>query len=123
MEPRFDKVLGDFIVPAGSKGEGGSGSSDVGDVSWVVPTVQAHGATWTIETPGHSWQVTGQGKTEHAHKGMIHAAKAMASTALVALTDAEARGAAQADLAERTERTPYRSLLPAGVEPALDVSQ
>ncbi len=123
MEPRFDKVLCDFIVPAGAKGEGGSASTDVGDVSWVVPTVQAHGATWTIGTPGHSWQVTGQGKTEHAHKGMVHAAKVMASTALVELTDAEIRGAARAELAERTERTPYRSLLPPGVEPALDMSR
>ncbi len=122
MEPRYDQVLCDFIVPAGSKGTGGSGSTDVGDVSWVVPTVQAHGATWTIGTPGHSWQVTGQGKTEHAHKGMVHAAKAMASTALVALTDAEVRAAAKAELDERTQRTPYRSLLPRGVEPALDVS-
>ncbi|MFZ0215059.1 MAG: M20 family metallopeptidase [Candidatus Dormiibacterota bacterium] len=123
LEPRFDTVLCDRIVPAGAKGAGGSGSTDVGDVSWVVPTVQAHGATWTIGTPGHSWQVTGQGKTEHAHKGMVHAAKAMASTALVALGDAELRADAKAELAERTERTPYRSLLPPGLEPALDVSR
>jgi aminobenzoyl-glutamate utilization protein B len=123
QEPRYDKVLCDFIVPAGAKGEGGSGSTDVGDVSWVVPTVQLRGATWTIGTPGHSWQVTGQGKTAHAHKGMVHAAKAMASTALVALTDAQVRADAKAELAERTERTPYRPLLPPGVEPALDVSR
>jgi aminobenzoyl-glutamate utilization protein B len=122
QEPRYDKVLCDFIVDADAKGEGGSGSTDVGDVSWVVPTVQMRGATWTIGTPGHSWQVTGQGKTAHAHKGMVHAAKAMASTALVALTDAQVRADAKAELAERTERTPYRSLLPPGVEPALDVS-
>jgi aminobenzoyl-glutamate utilization protein B len=122
LEPRFDQVLCERIVPADARGEGGSASTDVGDVSWVVPTVQAHGATWTIGTPGHSWQVTGQGKTEHAHKGMVHAAKAMAGTALEAFTDAGLRADAQAELAERTERTPYRSLLPQGVEPALDVS-
>ena len=39
------------------------GSTDVGDVSWVVPTVQARGATYAIGTPGHSWQLTAQGKT------------------------------------------------------------
>jgi len=123
LEPQYDKVLCDFIVPAGSRGEGGAGSTDVGDVSWVVPTVQAHGATWTIGTPGHSWQVTGQGKTEHAKKGMVHAAKAMASTALAALTDATLREEAAGDLAERTERTPYVSPLPPGAEPPLDMSR
>ncbi len=57
------------------------GSTDVGDVSWVVPTVQARGATYAIGTPGHSWQLTGQGKSPLAHKGMVHVAKVMASTA------------------------------------------
>ncbi|MGH7911814.1 MAG: amidohydrolase, partial [Candidatus Dormibacteraceae bacterium] len=116
-------VLCDEIVPAGAVGRGGHGSTDVGDVSWVVPTVQVHGATLAVGTQLHSWQATGQGKTEFAHKGMIHAAKAMAGTALAALTDATLRGEASRDLAERTERTPYASPLPAGVEPALDMSR
>ena len=37
------------------------GSTDVGEVSWVVPTVQACGATYAIGTPGHSWQLTVHG--------------------------------------------------------------
>ena len=55
------------------------GSTDVGDVSWVVPTAQIRGATHAIGTPGHSWQVTAQGKTPAAHKGMVHVAKVMAA--------------------------------------------
>ena len=58
------------------------GSTDVGDVSWVVPTVQAHCATYAIGTPGHSWQLTAQGKTPAAKKGMVHVAKVMAGTAV-----------------------------------------
>ena len=54
------------------------GSTDVGDVSWVVPTVQARGATYAIGTPGHSWQLTAQGILPAAHKGMVHVAKVMA---------------------------------------------
>ncbi|MFZ0215058.1 MAG: M20 family metallopeptidase [Candidatus Dormiibacterota bacterium] len=123
LEPRFDTVLCDAIVPREARGQGGNGSTDVGDVSWAVPTVQAHGATWTIGTPGHSWQVTGQGKTEHAKKGMVHAAKTMASTALVALTDAQVRAEAKRDLDRRTTVQPYVSPLPAGVEPPLDMSR
>ena len=53
----------DAIVPLDTKGEPMVGSTDVGDVSWVVPTVQARGATYAIGTPGHSWQLTAQGKT------------------------------------------------------------
>ncbi|MBO0746399.1 MAG: peptidase dimerization domain-containing protein, partial [Candidatus Dormibacteraeota bacterium] len=122
-EPEPGKVLCDSITPGDARGSGGSGSTDVGDVSWVVPTVQMRGATSAIGTPLHSWQMTGQGKTDYAHKGMVHAAKAMASTALAALTDATLRDAAARDLAERTERTPYVSPLPAGVEPAFDMSR
>ena len=61
--------LHDGIVPLEAKGRGGVGSTDVGDVSWVVPTVQAWGATCAIGTPFHSWQFTGQGKTAGRPQG------------------------------------------------------
>src|SRR6202048_993965 len=64
--------LCETVVPMGTKRTPKVGSTDVGDVSWVVPTVQAHGATYAIGTPGHSWQLTAQGKTPAAHKGMAH---------------------------------------------------
>ena len=54
------------------------GSTDVGDVSWVIPTVQVHAPTVAIGTPFHTWQVVAQGKTPAAHKAMVQAAKAMA---------------------------------------------
>ena len=47
-----DVPLCDFIVPLDAKGAPMIGSTDVGDVSWVVPTVQARGATYAIGTPG-----------------------------------------------------------------------
>ncbi|MFZ0215057.1 MAG: M20 family metallopeptidase [Candidatus Dormiibacterota bacterium] len=122
LQPRSDAVLCDGVTPLDAKGEGGRGSTDVGDVSWVVPTVQTRGATAAIGTPGHSWQITGQGKTEHAKKGMVQAAKAMASTALVALTDAQLREDAKQELRERTGG-PYQSPVPDGVEPPLDFSR
>src|SRR5580700_11151955 len=54
-------TLCDVIVPFDAKGAPMMGSTDVGDVSWAVPTVQARGATYAIGTPGHSWQLTAQG--------------------------------------------------------------
>ena len=77
MEPT-DRPLADFLVPLDAKRNPMMGSTDVGDVSWVVPTVQVHAATYAIGTPCHSWQVMAQGKSPAAHKGMVHAAKVMA---------------------------------------------
>ena len=56
------------------------GSTDVADVSWVVPTVSLWGANYAIGTPFHSWQMTAQGKSSVAIKGMTHAAMVMAAT-------------------------------------------
>ncbi|TMC10165.1 MAG: amidohydrolase [Chloroflexi bacterium] len=116
------RTLCDLIVPIDARGTGGAGSTDVGDVSWVVPTVQASGATCAIGTPFHTWQVTAQGKTAAAHKGMVHTAKAMAATAVGALLDPAVIDAAKADLRRRTGDRPYVCPLPPGSEPALDMS-
>jgi aminobenzoyl-glutamate utilization protein B len=113
------KTLADVLVPLDARPAPMRGSTDVGDVSWVVPTVQAHGATYAIGTPGHSWQLTAQGKMPAAHKGMVHVAKAMAGTALAALTDPALVAAAKADLAARVARTPYECPIPEGVMPPL----
>ena len=116
------KVLCDFVIPDNATPKPMMGSTDVGDVSWVVPTVQARGATYAIGTPGHSWQLTAQGKTPAAHKGMVHVAKIMAGTALDALTDETLVARAKADLKARTERTPYESPIPASTEPPLKMA-
>jgi aminobenzoyl-glutamate utilization protein B len=120
VEPR--RALCDLIVPLDARGAGGVGSTDVGDVSWVVPTVQASGATCAIGTPFHTWQVTAQGKTAAAHKGMVHTAKAMAATAVAALLDPAVVEEARADLRRRTADRAYVCPLPAGARPALDMS-
>lgn len=58
------------------------GSTDVGDVSWTVPTVGMSAATWVPGTPAHSWQAVAAGGTEIGTKGMMVAAKAMTLTAI-----------------------------------------
>lgn len=57
-------------------------STDVGDVSWIVPTVHLNIPTFAAGTALHSWQAVAQGKSSIAHKGMLYAAKIMALTAL-----------------------------------------
>ena len=112
-------ALADFIVPLGSVGEFSPGSTDVADVSWKVPTVQAHGATCAVGTPFHSWQLTAQGKSPAAHKGMAHVAKVMASTAIAAFTDETLIPRAKAEHRERTGGMEYRSPMPAEMKPPL----
>jgi aminobenzoyl-glutamate utilization protein B len=97
------------------------GSTDVGDVSWVVPTVQARGATHAIGTPLHSWQATAQGKLPHAHKGMVHVAKVMASTAVEALQKPEIIAAAKADHEARAGGA-YVCPLPEDAKPPIGMS-
>jgi aminobenzoyl-glutamate utilization protein B len=58
------------------------GSTDVGDVSWVVPTIGLGTATWVPGTSAHSWQAVASGGTSIGRKGMMVAAKTMALTAL-----------------------------------------
>ncbi|MBC7922559.1 MAG: amidohydrolase [Ferruginibacter sp.] len=66
-----------FGVPTGA----GSGSTDVGDVSWAVPTVGLGTATWVPGTPAHSWQAVASGGRSIGTKGMLVAAKTLALTA------------------------------------------
>ena len=60
----------------------GSASTDVGDVSWVVPTVGLGTATWVPGTAAHSWQAVAAGGTSIGSKGMMMAAKTMALTTI-----------------------------------------
>ena len=122
-QPRTDAVLCDKIVPLDSPRNLMRGSTDVGDVSWAIPTVQAHGAMMAIGTPLHTWQVVAQGKMPAAHKGMVHVAKVMAATACKVLTDEALMSAAKADHRARTARVPYRCPIPEGVSPPLDMAR
>ncbi len=74
------QVLAETVVAGDVKPVDMGGSTDVADVSWVVPTVSLWGANYAIGTPFHSWQMTAQGKSSISIKGMTHAAMVMAAT-------------------------------------------
>ena len=63
------------------------GSTDVGDVSWVVPTVGLSTATWVPGTAGHSWQAVAAGGMGIGMQGMVLAAKTLALTAVDLFTN------------------------------------
>ncbi len=76
-----------FVVPYAPSNTFESGSTDVGDVSWLTPTAQFTAVTWPSGCPGHSWQVVSASKTDIAHKGLLLAAKVLAGTAADLMTD------------------------------------
>ena len=63
------------------------GSTDVGDVSFTVPTVGMNSATWIPGTPAHSWQAVAAGGTSIGTKGMMIAAKTLTATAIDLFSD------------------------------------
>ena len=77
----------DSIKPLKIDMDAGGGSTDVGDVSYAVPTVGLRAATWAPGTPAHSWQAVAAGGTEIGTKGMMVAAKTMAMTAIDLFTN------------------------------------
>ena len=94
------------------------GSTDVGDVSYCVPTAQCTVATVALGTPGHSWQMTAQSRSSIAARGNAVAAKVMALTAAKAIADPELMRKAKEELA-RTAGGKYECPIPADVKPTL----
>ncbi len=98
----------------------GSASTDVGDVSWVVPTVGLGTATWVPGTAAHSWQAVAAGGTTIGPKGMMIAAKTMALTAIdLFTTPATIEGAWAEFKRKRGENFVYEALI-GDRKPALD---
>ena len=99
------------------------GSTDVGDVSWVVPTGGIRVATWVPGTSSHSWQAIAAGGTTIGYKGMQVAAKVLANTALDIFKDPAIVKKAKAEHENlRGKDFKYTSML-GDREPPLDYRQ
>ncbi|WP_295039036.1 M20 family metallopeptidase [Salinicola sp.] len=112
------KALVDDIAPYRASDELMYGSTDVGDVSWVVPTAQCYVNCFALGTPLHTWQVVAQGRSSLGHKGMLQAAKVMAGTAVALMQDPAILAEARAELDRATRREPYRCPIPDDVTPS-----
>ncbi len=104
----------------GAESATSGGSTDVGDVSWTVPTVGLQTATWVSGSAAHSWQSTAASGMTIGQKGMIVAAKTLACTALDLYKDATLIEKAKAEwLQKRGANFKYEALL-GDRKPALD---
>jgi aminobenzoyl-glutamate utilization protein B len=117
VEPRPLESIRDV---GDSKGGQTAGSTDVGDVSWVVPTSGFATVCWPPGTPGHSWQATAAGGTTIGRKGMLLAAKVLAATAFDLYHQPATIAAAKDELRGRLNKHAYKSLLEENQKPPLD---
>jgi aminobenzoyl-glutamate utilization protein B len=92
------------------------GSTDVGDVSWVVPTLHLS-VTTAPESVWHAWPVVACSGMSIGHKGMILASKTLAATMVDLFEDAKARDAIQAEFKEKTKGFVYKPYVADGPPP------
>ncbi|MFJ1258290.1 amidohydrolase [Cupriavidus sp. CuC1] len=114
---RLSGVLHEGVLPAEVMPSILSASTDVGDVSWVVPTARCLGACFALGTPFHSWQLVAQGKASIAHKGMVHTAKIMAATAAALFVDPKTLDRAKEEFRQQSAVGAYKCPIPDDVAP------
>jgi aminobenzoyl-glutamate utilization protein B len=115
----LDTYKGDYKIESAEeittysvKKRNSSGSTDVGDVSWKVPTAGMSAATWVPGTSAHTWQAVAAGGTSIGIKGMLIAAKTIALTAQDVFTDSDIIIRAKKELEERIGKNdPYETLI------------
>ena len=97
-----------------------SASTDVGDVSWTVPTIGFSTATFVPGVSAHTWQATATTGMSIGQQGMIIAAKAIALTAIDLLQNAQLVADAKKDFDRKLKGKEYHSPIPAGQAPLLN---
>ncbi len=96
-----------------------SASTDVGDVSWQVPTVGVSSATWVKGTPPHTWQASAMSGTDIGYKGMYLASEVITQTAISLFSEPENISKAKQEFQQRKSALNYESMLGQRA-PALD---
>jgi len=93
------------------------GSTDVGDVSWLVPEVRLRVTTAPEDTPWHSWAVVACGGMSIGHKGLVYAAKALAMTMTDVFESEDLRMEMREEWKLRVDDYDYKPILPEGPPP------
>jgi aminobenzoyl-glutamate utilization protein B len=102
--------MADSITPMPTASVEVGASSDVGDVSWNVPTMGVIYSSWPQGISPHQWGCTACNGMSIGHKATIAAAKVLASSALDLLTQPELIEEAKEDFKKQTKGQPYKSL-------------
>ncbi len=118
-----DMEMADDVLDPYGEDYCSAGSTDVGDVSWVVPAVEYNTATYPLGSPAHSWQWVACGTTGLGHKSLIFSSKVTAGTVLDLLTKSEIVKKAKEEHAKRLAGKRYVSPIPAEIGPPLEIAK
>jgi len=97
------------------------GSTDVAEVSWITPTLHLSTSCAPYGIPWHSWAVVSSSKHSIGYKGMLLAAKVMATTALDLFLDKETLIKMKKEFKDKLKGYTYKSGIPPGQKPPLRV--
>ena len=112
VEPKgLDGALKPWADP---KPDPDGGSTDVGDVSWVVPIVSMSATTAPADAPWHAWPVVACSGMSIGHKALVYAAKVLATTMVDFYEDAKTLAAVRAEFQEKTKGVTYTPFIPDG---------
>jgi aminobenzoyl-glutamate utilization protein B len=93
------------------------GSTDVGDISWLVPEITLLATTAPADTPWHSWPVVACGGMSIGHKGMLFAAKALSMTMVDLFENESLRKEIRQEFDLRRNNHVYKAYIPEGPPP------
>ena len=113
----FPIAIDDTIHPTTVSAEPSKGSTDVGDISWRVPTGGLRTTCLAAKSPGHSWQNVAAIGSTIGEKGIVYASKTLAVSALSLFEDPKLIAAARADWEQRMLGRKYFSFIPDGQRP------
>jgi aminobenzoyl-glutamate utilization protein B len=114
LERKLDKALSETVEPLLEEPGQGLGSTDLGDISWFVPVGNLRVASYTFGAPGHSWQIVACTGTSIGEKGLMVAAKVLATSAIDLYLSPQLREKVQADFQKIRDPLEYHTLIPEG---------
>jgi aminobenzoyl-glutamate utilization protein B len=94
-------------------------STDVGDISWFVPTIGFTSATFVSGCPPHTWQAAATAGMSIGQEGMLIAAKSIALIAADLYAQPETIAAAKADLQSQLKTMTYKTAIPTDQKPPI----
>ena len=112
LEPKgLDEAIQPWATP---KPDPEGGSTDVGDVSWQVPTLSFNVTTAPLDTPWHAWPVVACGGMSIGHKGLIYAAQILATTMVDMYENPKYIKAMKEEFEQKRKGVAYKPFVPEG---------
>src|SRR4029078_4940525 len=114
-------IKGDITSLEATKPDPDGGSTDVGDVSYLVPEITLLATTAPYKAPWHSWVVVACGGMSIGHKGMLFASKALSMTMVDLFENAQMRQHIHKEFVDKKADQVWKPMLPGGPPPVEDL--